>query len=98
MWIEYALGEEGQKVLAESGRSVPSLKAVAESPVFLDHRPAGELEGVRGRFELMHQLPVTPNWSEVEGLTDDILGELYYGRIEIDEALERLAKETDGKF
>ena len=36
LWIEYALGEQGQEVLAASGRSVPSLKAVAESPVFLE--------------------------------------------------------------
>ena len=35
-WIEYALGQQGQEVLAASGRSVPSLKAVAESPLFLD--------------------------------------------------------------
>ena len=46
----------------------------------------------------MHQLPVTANWSEVESLTDDILEELYYGRIELDAALKRLAEETDGKF
>ena len=35
-WVEYALGPKGQEVLAASGRSVPSLKAVAESPVFLE--------------------------------------------------------------
>ena len=46
----------------------------------------------------MHQLPVTKNWSEVEGLTDDVLEELYYGRISLDEGLKRLAEETDGKF
>ena len=35
-WIEFALGPKGQEVLARSGRSVPSLRAVAESPVFLE--------------------------------------------------------------
>ena len=50
LWIEYALGQKGQEVLAASGRSVPSLKAVAESPLFLESgRAAGQLEGVRGR-------------------------------------------------
>jgi hypothetical protein len=46
----------------------------------------------------MHQLPVTANWSEVESRTDDILTELYYGRIDLDAALKRLSEETDGKF
>ena len=70
-------------MLAASGRSVPSLKAVAESPVFLesDEPPANSKVFVDALSQ-MHQLPVTPNWSEVEGMTDDMLEELYYGRIE----------------
>ena len=98
-WIEYALGQKGQEVLAASGRSVPSLKAVAESPLFLapDEPPANSKVFVDALSQ-MHQLPVTANWSEVESRTDDILTELYYGRIELDAALERLAEETDGKF
>ncbi len=99
MWIEYALGEQGQEVLAASGRSVPSLKAVAESPAFLDPPdPPANSKVFVDALSQMHQLPVTANWSEVEGRTDDVLNELYYGRIELDAALERLAKETDGKF
>jgi multiple sugar transport system substrate-binding protein len=99
LWVEYALGKEGQEVLAASGRSVPSLKAVAESPAFLDPSasPANSQVFVDALSQ-MHQLPVTANWSEVESLTDDVLEELYYGRIELDEGLDRLAKETDGKF
>ncbi|MDA0183381.1 sugar ABC transporter substrate-binding protein [Solirubrobacter phytolaccae] len=99
LWVEYALGKAGQQVLAASGRSVPSLKAVAESPAFLDpSEPPANSKVFVDALSQMHQLPVTANWSEVEGRTDDILGELYYGRIELDEALDRLAKETDGQF
>ena len=99
LWIEYALGEQGQEVLAASGRSVPSLRAVAESPAFLNpsDRPANSKVFVDALSQ-MHQLPVTPNWSEVESRTDDILTELYYGRLELDAGLKRLAEETDGKF
>jgi multiple sugar transport system substrate-binding protein len=98
-WVEYALGPKGQEVLAQSGRSVPSLKAVAESPVFLqaDEPPAGSKVFVDALSQ-MHQLPVTANWNEIEGKTDDVIEELYYGRISLDAALERLAEETDGKF
>jgi len=99
MWVEYALGTKGQEVLAQSGRSVPSLKAVAESPVFLasDEPPANSQVFVDALSQ-MHQLPVTPNWNDIEGKTDAILEELYYGRISLDAALTRLAKETDGQF
>jgi multiple sugar transport system substrate-binding protein len=99
MWVEYALGAQGQAVLAASGRSVPSLKAVAESPLFLtpDEPPANSKVFVDALSQ-MHQLPVTANWAEVEGKTDDVLESLYYGRLELEAALERLAQETDGQF
>ncbi len=98
-WVEYALGADGQQVLAASGRSVPSLKAVAESPLFLEPTdPPANSKVFIDALSQMHQLPVTKNWSEVEGLTDDVLEELYYGRISLDEGLARLAEETDGKF
>ena len=98
-WVEYALSADGQQVLAASGRSVPSLKAVAESPLFLEPTdPPANSKVFIDALSQMHQLPVTKNWSEVEGLTDDVLEELYYGRISLDEGLERLAEETDGKF
>jgi multiple sugar transport system substrate-binding protein len=38
-FIEYAVGETGQLILAETGRIVPSRISVAQSPVFLDGVP-----------------------------------------------------------
>ena len=35
-FVEYALGPEGAPVIAETGRTVPSLRSVAESDAFLD--------------------------------------------------------------
>ena len=35
-FIEYAMSAAGQSILAKSGRTVPSMKSVANSPVFLD--------------------------------------------------------------
>ena len=98
-WVEFALGREGQEVLARSGRSVPSLRAVAESPAFLaaDDPPARS-QVFLDALEHMHRLPTTENWTAVEEQADSILEELYYGRLGLDEALERLARETDGRF
>jgi multiple sugar transport system substrate-binding protein len=96
-WVEFALGREGQEVLARSGRSVPSLRAVAESPAFLDQPPARS-QVFLDALEHMHRLPTTENWTALEERADAILEELYYGRLGLDEALERLARETDGQF
>jgi multiple sugar transport system substrate-binding protein len=98
-WIEFALGREGQAVLARSGRSVPSLREVAESPAFLDPGEAPARSQVfLDALEHMHRLPTTENWTALEERADAILQELYYGRLGLDEALERLARETDGQF
>ena len=35
-FLEFALGPEGQRIAAGSGRTVPSLRSVAESDAFLD--------------------------------------------------------------
>jgi multiple sugar transport system substrate-binding protein len=40
-FIEYAVGEEGQLILTETGRIVPALDSVAQSPVFLEGLPIG---------------------------------------------------------
>ena len=98
-WVRFALGREGQKVLARSGRSVPSLRAVAESPAFLDPGEAPARSQVfLDALEHMHRLPTTKNWTALEERADAILEELYYGRLGFDEALDRLARETDGQF
>ena len=98
-WVEFALGPEGQEVLAESGRSVPSLQAVAESPVFLESPdPPARSQVFLDALEHMRTLPTTENWTAVEQRVDDVLVELFYGRMELDAALERIAQETDGQF
>jgi len=98
-WVEYALGTHGQEVLAASGRSVPSIKAVAESPLFLEPtEPPANSKVFVDALSHMRQLPVTENWSEVEGLANDALEEMFYGRLSLDEGIARIAKETDGRF
>ena len=46
-FVEYAAGEEGQQILAETGRIVPVLESVAQSDVFLQGVPI-ENEGASG--------------------------------------------------
>ena len=60
MWVEYALGAAGPGGARGVGRSVPSLKAVAESPAFLDPSdPPANSKVFVDALSQMHQLPVT---------------------------------------
>lgn len=98
-FTEWALGPKGQEILAESGRTVPSLKSVAQSPAFLDPDAAPASSQVfLDAIEYMHRLPTTKNWTEIEGRANDVLESLYYGKVSVDKALRRLATETDGGF
>ena len=97
-FTEYALGEEGQTFLSASGRTVPSLKSVAEGDFVSSDQPPANSEVFIDAIEHMHRLPNTPRWADIEGKANDVLESLYYGKLELDEALERLATETDGQF
>ena len=74
LWIEYALGPKGQEVLAASGAACrrcgrsPSRRCSWTRPSRRRTRRCSSTRSTR-----CSQLPVTPNWSEVEGRTDDML-------------------------
>lgn len=78
-FIEFAGGSEGQLLLAETGRTVPSMISVSESDVFLKGLPlsagSGDSEEVLppenaqvylDNIPVMHRLPTTSTWTEVE--------------------------------
>jgi multiple sugar transport system substrate-binding protein len=87
-FIEFANSPEGQRTIAASGRTVPSLRAVAESPAFLDPgaRPANSQVFLR-EIPHVHAVPVTPGWIDVEDLAGDELTRAYYGRAGVDEVI-----------
>jgi multiple sugar transport system substrate-binding protein len=65
--IEYAMSPEGQTLLAKAGRNVPSLRAVAESPAFLD--PAMKPASSRVFLDTLPDARLAPysvTWADVE--------------------------------
>jgi multiple sugar transport system substrate-binding protein len=65
--IEYAVSPEGQTILAKAGRSVPSLRAIAESPAFLD--PSAKPINSRVFLDTLKEARLAPYssaWAEVE--------------------------------
>ncbi len=86
-FIEYAGGTEGQLLLAETGRTVPSMISVSESDVFLkglplsaadvnatsspeatEALPPSNAQVYLDNIAIMHRLPSTSTWAEVEDI------------------------------
>lgn len=89
-FIEYANSADGQKIVAATGRSVPSLKIVAESPAFLDpeQKPANSKAAYLDMAPFIRTLPGTPTWVDVEEIADQELTRALYGEISVDEAIQ----------
>ena len=99
-FIEFAAGPQGQAIAAETGRTVPSLRAVAESTAFLGPRggvPSGTpldrfAAPASSRVYLdtipqIRRLPSISTWLEVEEAFNTTLGRAFYGEIPVDEAI-----------
>jgi multiple sugar transport system substrate-binding protein len=73
-FVEYAVGPEGAPVIAKTGRTVPSLKEVAESDAFLDpsQKPANSRVFLDAIATIQH-VPTISTWPEIEDVTDGLL-------------------------
>ena len=98
-FVEFAVGPEGQRITAEGGRTVPSLKEVAASDAFLD--PGAKPRSSKVFLDAVptiERLPTSANWPEVEDAADLAFEEAFYEGGSVDDLLERLGRETEGKF
>jgi multiple sugar transport system substrate-binding protein len=89
-FVEFANATAGQIILAQSGRTVPSRIALAESDTFLDPdaKPANSqvfLDAIPG----IRSLPILENWSDVEGIVSNAINSAYYGNATLDEAIQK---------
>lgn len=79
-FVGFALGREGATILARSGRTVPSLRAVAESPAFLDpSMPPASGRVFLDAIPLIRRVPNIETWHEIETRGDKRVDEWYYG-------------------
>ncbi len=90
-FIRFATSETGQRLMAETGRTVPSLQSVAHSTPFLDSTqpPAAShiwLDGV----EHLERVPHHPDWIQWEKEVSAELSQLFYGNITLEMFLETL--------
>lgn len=98
-FIEYANSPEGQTIVAASGRTVPSLKAVAESPAFLDPnaKPANS-QVFLSTIPFIRGVPIMETWVDIEGTVGDELERAFYGNASVDEMIQTAVERTHAYF
>jgi len=89
-FIEFANSPEGQRIVAKSGRTVPSLKSVAESKEFLDptQKPSNNRAAFLDMADFIRALPISPTWIDAEEAVDQELTRAFYGEISVEEAIQ----------
>jgi len=98
-FIEFANSAQGQTLIAGSGRTVPSLMAVAESPAFLD--PATRPARARVFLDTIDDLrlvPILSTWDEIESTGGQEVERAFYGDITPDEAALQARTRTEEYF
>jgi multiple sugar transport system substrate-binding protein len=88
-FVEFANSPEGQTTVAKSGRTVPSLKAVAESPAFLN--PAVKPANSKVFLDVIPYIrgvPVMETWVDIEDTVGAELERAFYGEATVDQAIK----------
>ena len=97
--IEYANSPDGQSLLGRTGRTVPSLKAVAQSPAFLD--PIAKPNNSQLFLDLIangRTSPVLDNWADIEEAVNQGIEGAFYGDMSVDEAVTSILDNTKSYF
>ncbi|HET9508034.1 MAG TPA: sugar ABC transporter substrate-binding protein [Gaiellaceae bacterium] len=103
-FVEFALSEEGQRITARTGRTVPSLISVSREDVFLDpSKPPANSEVFLDGVQTIRRVPSISTWPEIEDAAEPILENgLYLGRSarevarQLDEATRPLFARAEG--
>jgi multiple sugar transport system substrate-binding protein len=78
-FLEFALGPEGQQIASEAGRTVPSLRSVAESDAFLDPEASpANAQVFLDQIPYLRSVPTISTWPEIEDTANGLLEEAYY--------------------
>jgi multiple sugar transport system substrate-binding protein len=99
MFIEFANSPAGQSIIAGSGRTVPSLTAVAQSDAFLNPSQLPTRSRVwLDTIPTLRLVPLISSWEEIEGTASDELERAFYGDISVNEAVLLIDGRTEEYF
>ncbi|MCB0011100.1 MAG: sugar ABC transporter substrate-binding protein [Anaerolineales bacterium] len=98
-FIEYANSVAGQQIVARSGRTVPSLSAVAESDYFLDpSQPPANSRIYLDTVPVIRQVPIMTTWIAIEETANKEIERAFYGQVTVAEAAATAAALTQPYF
>jgi multiple sugar transport system substrate-binding protein len=94
-FTEFATGPDGQKQIVLTGRTVPSLQAVAQSPAFLvsAEPPAGS-QIYLDMAPYIRRVPIMTTWLEVEDVLNQEIKRAFYGDATVEEAAQSAVNST----
>ncbi len=98
-FVEYAQGPDGQRRASELGRTVPSLKSIANSPAFLDatKKPASN-QVFLDAVPTMRLVPILSTWPKIESTVNEQLERAFYAIVPLDTALQTATDQTTQLF
>jgi multiple sugar transport system substrate-binding protein len=97
--VEFANSPQGQAMLAASGRTVPSLRAVAESAAFLAPQlPPASSQVFLESAENARLVPVVSTWEEIERVASEEIARAFYGEVSAAEAASLAVERTREYF
>lgn len=98
-FVRFALGAEGQRIIAGTGRTVPSNIAVSRSAAFLDPaKPPRNARVFLDAVDTIRRTPTISTWPEIEDVTDGILENALYRGDPLDEVITALDEQTRPVF
>jgi multiple sugar transport system substrate-binding protein len=98
-FIQFAQGVRGQTVAARLGRTVPSLKSVANSPAFLDPtQPPANSKIYLDAIPTIRRVPITPVWGAVETAVNAEIDRAFYGQATLQQATAAAIEKANAEF
>jgi multiple sugar transport system substrate-binding protein len=98
-FVEFANSPQGQQIIAGTGRTVPSLRSVAESPLFLE--PSDRPQNSAAFLDVIPDLRAVPTmntWEDVETMLDAEIERAFYGQATVEEAMRTAAQNAARYF
>jgi multiple sugar transport system substrate-binding protein len=94
-FLEFAIGPDGQRIIAATGRTVPSNIEVSKSPAFLDPvRPPRNARVFLDAVPTIRRVPTISTWPEIEDVTGGILENALYRGDRLDDVIRELDEQT----
>ena len=98
-FIEFANSPAGQTIVAQTGRTVPSLIAVAESDAFLEPNQSPANSRVfLDALSIMQRVPVMSTWIAIEETAGAEIERAFYGQIPVEAAIDLAIQRTQTYF